>query len=180
MPVYRIKNVSNIQTGGRGHFLDLGVELGGKHIAVGKSIDLTAESPQHLPECIQNWADKNWIRVIDVSNPEGPVISGLGVGGELTPSSINPISEANDDMFDEDIDLTNAQEARIPEQTKPIMGDINQMSKTKVSEAMAEERVSTDVSPLPGEKPREIDNASQFSVKAPRSNQPGGVISRNK
>lgn len=179
MKTFRITNVSNVATQTRGFFLDLGKENGDKHVGVGKTLILSAERYEHLPACVQDWAKRGWARVVDLD--QNAVVGGPGVDGELTPSMINPVREMNgEDQLDEEPDIADAHEAVLPnmEGTGPINQSSRQMasSNTKVSQAMAEERVNGDLSPLPGEKPREIDNMSDFTVRAPRSRESGGII----
>lgn len=185
MKVFRITNVTNIATGSRGHFLQMDEELHkNKMIPVGGQYILKAERYEHLPAYVMDWAEQNWIKVHDMDAEKGDgYVAGLRMSGEITPSSINPIKEmkSQDIMMneEEEIDLNEAFEAKLPdtsESTKPILESIAQSHSPKISQAMQEERHSTDLSPLPGEKPVELDDSSKFTVKAPRSRQPGSVV----
>lgn len=181
MGTFRITNVTNLATGSRGHFLQMDVEHANKMIPVGGQVILKADRYEHLPQYIMSWADKNYVKVHDLDKENGH-IAGFKLDGEITPSSINPIREMNSldiDMEEDEIDLSGAFEAKLPdtiEKTAPINQNIDQMSKVKISQAMQEERVSSDLSPIPGEKPVEIDNSSHFTVKAGRSKQPGSIV----
>ena len=185
MSAFRITNVSNISTQSRGFFLDLGVDNGGKHIGVGQQIVLEAKTYDLLPGCIHDWAKQSFIRVVDLDKEGGVVVGGFPVGGELTPGTVNPISEARgEDDMDGEPDLSDAVDARTPsvEHTGPIAGDMSQMSgiKTRITDAAAEERYSKDLSPIPGETPKNLDDTEQFTVRAPRSKHPGSVIGKSK
>jgi hypothetical protein len=175
MKTFRITNVSNIATQSRGHFLDMGVENGGQFIPVGASIVLPAAKQELLPACVHAWAKAGLIRISDVENSEAHV---GGLSPNLTPSSINPVSEAaaSDMLHDDEVDLSVAQEAKMPitESTGPI--DQSPSQGAKIQDAMAEERHSTDISPIPGDKPVELGDAKDFTVKAPRSREQGSVI----
>jgi hypothetical protein len=181
MPAFRITNVTNKATNARGHFLDLGQENGGKHLRVGGQAVLNASSYDTLPSCIHNWADKHWIRVVNLDK-DGEHVGGLPTDGELTPSQINPVREMQGaDFGDDEPELADAHEAKLPatEGTAPILQTHKQQSapnNTKVTHAAAEERTSTDISPIPGDRPVNVDDTAQFTVKAGRSTQPGSVV----
>jgi len=183
MSAFRITNVSNISTQSRGFFLDLGIDNGGKHIGVGQQIVLEANSYDLLPGCVHDWARQAFVRVVDLDKDGGSVVAGFPVSGELTPSTINPISEARgEDDMDEEPDLSDAVGARMPstENTGPIAGSLDQMGSTRITDAAAEERYSKDLSPIPGETPKNLDDTERFTVRAPRSKHPGSVISKSK
>lgn len=180
---FRITNITNIATQSRGFFLDLGADNGGKHIGVGKNVVLEANSYDTLPACVIGWAEKNFVRVLDLG--EKLVVGGPAMDGEMTPSGINPVSEARgseEDEFDAEPDLSSAVVAALPDQENfnPINQSSSGHAKTRISEAMAEERSATDISPIPGDRPMSVDDTADFTVRAGRSNQPGAVISRSK
>lgn len=175
MKKFRITNVTNLATGNRGFFLDLGKDLGGRHIAVGKSIMLESNSLDTLPEGIQKWAVKGWVKIHEGDNQEQ--VAGLQSSQEMTPSAINPVSEAKaDDIMNEEPSLGDAHEAKLlsNEVTAPIEQDITQTA--RVTDAMSEERHSLDISPIPGDQPKELGDASKFTVKAPRSKHQGSIV----
>lgn len=194
MGTFRIVNVTNIATGGRGHFLQMGEEIyKNKIIAVGASFVVQAEQYEHLPHYIMEWADKNWIKVHDLdAQGDSSFVAGLRAGGEITPSSVNPIKEMKsrdidkfgvdrDDSYDgdEEINFSDAVEVKLPdthENTRPINQSTSQMTNAKISPSMQEERHSTDLSPIPGERPVELDNSEKFTIKAPRAHQQGSVV----
>ena len=184
MKAFRITNVTNIATSSRGHFLQMDEELHkNKMLPVGGQHVLQAERYELLPPYIQEWADKNWIKVHDMdAGQSDSYVAGFRMSGEITPSSINPITEMKPrDILDdeEEIDLSGAFEAKLPEtteRTSPIFESTAQMPSPKISQAMEEERHSTDLSPIPGERPVELDDSSKFTIRAPRANGVGKVV----
>lgn len=179
---FRVTNVTNIATGTRGFFLDLGSDKGvtGKHIPVGKQIVLEAASYDTLPSCITEWAAKGYVRVVDLSG--GAVVGGPAADGELTPSAINPVREMNGgDDFEDEPDLSSAHEARLTnENFAPINQSTSGHANAKVTDAMAEERGGLDLSPIPGDRPVDVDDTKGFTVRAGRSNQPGAIVGSRK
>ena len=174
MPSFKITNVSNVATGSRGHFLDMGVANGGRHIPVGGCIVLEAKNLELLPPCVLSWSKKGLVRVTNIDDGDSVV---AGPAADVTPSAINPVSEMKgDDIMDDEPDLSDAHEAKLPEMegTAPI--DQSNAQTAKISDAMAEERHSLETSPIPGDVPVELGDAHKFSVKAPRSKQPGSVV----
>lgn len=174
MKTFKITNVTHVSTGGRGFFLDLGSEGGGRHIGVGKTISVTAASVDAIPAGIQKWAAKKWVRIQEVGSEE--VLAGLAVNQELTPSAINPVSEAKaEDDFNAEPDISMANEAVLAgEEAGPISQSHAQTA--KITDSAAEERHSSDISPLPGDKPRDLGDAELFTVKAPKTDHVGGVV----
>jgi hypothetical protein len=80
-----------------------------------------------------------------------------------------------DEFGDEDelnFDPTAAQEAVLVTGTNPIQGDLAQNSnahKPKVTISLGTESERTnpnDLSPIPGERVREVDEASNFTIRA--------------
>jgi len=176
MKKFKISNVTNLATGSRGFFLDLGAANGGRHIGVGKHIVLEANSLEVLPEGVLKWANKNWVKIHEMGS-EDMQVAGLPASQELTPSAINPISELkDDDISNEEPSLSDAHEAKLinNEHTGPIEQDVTKTA--RISDAMAEERHSLDISPIPGDQPKELGDASKFTVKAPRSKHQGSIV----
>jgi len=182
MKAFRVTNVTNLALGSRGHFLQMDETYQNRTIPVGGNIVLKAEFYELLPQYIQEWAAKNWVRLYDMTAVEGDgYIAGLRAGGEITPSSINPIKEmkGSDLIEDDEVDLTEAFEAELKtsESTGPIVESTSQMQPSvKITQALQEERHSHDLSPIPGETPKTLDDSEKFTVRAPRSKQPGSVV----
>ena len=174
MKMYKITNVTNLATGSRGFFLDVGKEAGGHLINIGKHLVMEAKGLEMLPAIIQKWAAKGWVRIHEVE--KGEQVAGLQAGQEITPKAITPVREMNsDDISEEEPSLAEALEAKLAtEITAPI--DQSNAQTAKVSEAAAEERYSTDLSPLPGDKPKELGDAAKFTVKAPRTKHQGSIV----
>ena len=173
MPAFRITNISNIATKTRGHFLDMGSEHQNKSMSVGGQLVLEAKSFDLLPACVLGWRADGLVRVVNLD--DGAEIS-PAFSGELTPKSVNRFNEVNsEDEFDAEPNLDEAVPARVPtESTGAMAGDISQM--VKISDAAAEERYSTDMSPFPGEKAKSVDDNEQFTIRAPKSGGPGSVV----
>jgi hypothetical protein len=174
MKMFKITNVTNLATGSRGFFLDVGKEAGGHLINIGKHLIMEAKSLEMLPAIIQKWAAKGWIRIHEVE--KGEQVAGLTQGQEITAKAITPVREMNsDDISEEEPSLADAFEAKLTtEVTAPI--DQPNSQTVKISEAAAEERYSTDISPIPGDKPRDLGDAAKFTVKAPRTKHQGSIV----
>lgn len=173
MKSFKVTNVTNLANGTRGFFLDTGTAYGDKLIAVGKSIILEAQSLDTLPESVNMWATKGWVRIHEAGKEE--LLAGLQPNQEITPSAINPIREMNsDDISETEPNIADAQEAKLNESTAPI----NQapVQTAKITDAAAEERLSTDLTPIPGESPKELGDAAKFTVRAPRSKHQGAIV----
>lgn len=187
--------VTNItqKAGGAGYFLDPGEGYGNKIIGPGRS--MTFDCPGgHMPDILQVWG--NAVTVHDASN--GVEILGSG-GGELSPGLVSPVREMagerdldpdNEDFLnDEEPSLDEAIDANMPnrlaghspnERGGPIAGDLRQQSsRTKVSlGTRTDEVVGGELSPIPGDRPRDLDNSQQYTIKAPRANHVGGIVGK--
>ena len=70
------------------------MEHDGKHIPVGGQITMEAKNFDLLPQFIQDWAAKGFVRVTDLDN-DGKHVGGPEKAADMTPRSISPISEVS-------------------------------------------------------------------------------------
>lgn len=173
--------------GGVGHFLDPGETFGNKIIGPGYSMLFDCPGGAY-PGCVEDWLDKGSVVVYDAVS--GDVVDGAPLAGDVTRGVIAPVREMNgyqdDDLFGEDdLDLGAAREASMPEQTTentmPIQGELAQQHhpRTRVTRGrLDEEIVGGEISPIPGDRPRSVDDSEKFTVKAPRASHVGGVIGK--
>lgn len=187
-----VTNVSQ-KRGGAGKFLDPGESYGNKVIGPGRS--MTFDCPGGvLPDVIQIWGAD--CAVYDASN--GVEVFGHA-GGEITPGSVAPVREMaatydgdpkSDSFLDEEEpDLDGAVDAIMPshlvgqsprERTGPISGDLRQQQvRAKVSIGKrSDEVIGGELSPIPGDRPHDLDNSAQYTIKAPRVQHVGSVIGK--
>jgi hypothetical protein len=135
---------------------------------------MEAKSLDALPEIVQKWAAKGWVRVHEAGQDEQ--VAGLQPSQEITPSAISPVREMNsDDIMEEEPSIADAHEAKLmTESTAPI--DQAPVQSANITEAAAEERISTDISPIPGSKPKHLGDGEKFTIKAPRSKHQGSIV----
>jgi hypothetical protein len=175
-----VTNVTQ-RNGGAGFFLDPGEKYGNKLLGPGRSMYFDCVGG-HMPDFISHWGDA--ITVHDATS--GDVLVGPA-SGELTPKAVSPVREmtgTDDDFLDEEPSLDEAQEAFMPhrlteESTAPIRGDISQMSKPRAKVSLGsrgDETIGASLSPIPGDIPRDLDDSSKYTIKAPRSHAVGAVI----
>lgn len=173
--------------GGAGLFLDPGEAYGNKIIGPGRS--MTFDCPGgHLPDILQVWGDN--VSVYDALS--GSEVLGAS-DGELTPGVVSPVREMagaydgdpkHDDFLleEEEPDFADAREAVLTSQMAgPIAGDLRQQSapRAKVSlGSRSDEVVGGELSPIPGDRPRDLDNSQQYTIKAPRAQHVGGIIGK--
>ena len=180
MQSFRIVNITAQTEKTRGHFLDLGVAYGNKNIPAGRSIVLEAKNVNLLPECVLDWQKKRWAAVEALTEEATASVVEQPANNEITPKTVSPVTEAADDDFDDVPALSEAVPAKLSgENTAPVDGSTAQMATAKITEAAAEERYSTDLSPIPGATPRNVDNTDEFTVRAPNAEMPGSVISNS-
>lgn len=190
-----VTNISQ-RHGGAGLFLDPGEAFGNRILGPGRS--MTFDCPGGvLPDLLQIWG-KN-VAIYDAS-------SGIEVlspsNGELSPGLVAPVREMaaaidgdpkRDDFLDDELpgldEMKNAQDAVMPglvagqsprELRGPIAGDLRQQApRAKVSLGTRnDEIVGGELSPIPGDRPRDLDNSAQYTIKAPRAQHVGGVIGK--
>ena len=175
--------VTNITRPGKGsHFLDPGEDFKNKLIAPGHSM-LFATPGGLIPDFVEDWKAAGWIMIHNADT--GGVLAGP-VSGEITPRMVNPVRPAtatddlrNDDFFDEDPDLADAQEANL-EPITGILGNTSQMSQARGARVSLGSRdegsASGELSPIPGDRHVNLDEGMP-SIRAPRSHAIGAVIS---
>lgn len=181
-----VTNVSQ-KFGGAGMFLDPGEAYGNKILGPGRSMHLDCPGGV-LPDLLQIWG-KN-VAVYDASN--GMEVLGH-VSGELTPGIVAPLREMagqidgdpkKGEFFldEEEPDLDGAIDAVMPSHMAgPISGDLRQQSgpRAKVSlGSRSDEVVGGELSPIPGDRPRDLDNSQQYTIKAPRAQHVGGIVGK--
>lgn len=183
MPAFRVVNVTHQKTP-RGHFLDFG-EKANKILGAGKQTVIQAESYEMLPDFVHDWVATGQAKVFNATG--GEQLSG-SVSGEITPASLNPAREVRgeefpdvDDFTEDEPDLSTALDAALPhEQGGAISQSTAQMAspKAKVSLGLETEsyQANDGLSPIPGDRPRSVDNSDAFTVRAKGGKHVGGVI----
>lgn len=177
----RVTNISNLVMPPRGIALD----YGGRIISCGRSETLSVDAIDSL---LEMWIEKRWARVQNAEDgtqlgtqPESDMVGGPKFA-EVAKEQIDQTPESEADEFEMDFDPTVAQEAQMPsgsENHKPIAGDLAQtQGRAKVSLGTETENLSHSggLSPIPGDRPRPVDEADKFTVRAPRQQGVGGVI----
>lgn len=164
----RILNTTMAISPPRGFALD----LEGKYIGPGREI--TIELPV-IPVILEEWTRKGWARFQDADDK-----TPISTPGEaaVTPGTV--VNEAKpSDFEEEEFDLALAKEASLPHEATPapIEQSNAQMQGAKVSFSMGEATTDADhLSPIPGDKPRSVDESDKFSIRAPRADAVGAVI----
>lgn len=184
-----VTNISQ-KRGGAGLFLDPGEAYGNKILGPGRSMQFDCVGGV-LPEILHVWGDN--VAVYDASS--GSEVLGPS-NGDLTPGVVSPVREMagaldgdpkNDDfLYEEEPDFSDAREAVMPshlagERTAPISGDLRQQSAPRAKVSLGtrnDEVVGGELSPIPGDRPRDLDNSQQYTIKAPRTQHVGGVIGK--
>jgi hypothetical protein len=172
-----VTNVSN-RKGGAGRFLDPGKDHGNRLFGVGRS--MTFDCPGGiLPEMIKTWGDDCTVH----DALDGTEVLGT-VNGELTPAKLTPAHELQNREFmeDEEPNLKDAVDAALPKNSfGPIAGDLRQQvhPRVKITEGHQDDEViGGELSPIPGDRPRDLDNSQQYTVRAPRGQHVGGIIGK--
>lgn len=182
----RIFNVTNTKTP-VGHFLD----FGGTLIPSGKNavVDLTKIDMEKHPgstlDCLQRWVKEGIAKVVDAGD-NSPIAE--AVENEFTPGTrfnevaSSQLPETDSDDFEEDFDPALAKEADMPATAtvgahSPDNRNVGAAPKVSLSgEEPNWDNAGT--SPIPGSKPRYVDDSEKFSVRAPRSTGPGGIVTK--
>jgi len=186
--------VTNITRNPGACFLDPGEKYGNKLIAPGHSMFFDCPNGNY-PECTDAWIQNKQVRIEDANS--GTLLSGAPISGEITPglvSPVRPMSGSRDDDMDpfgeDDINLDDAREAVLPgqlaghspvENRAPMRPDTRQMQgNARVSLGTRDEGnvVAGELSPIPGDRPRSVDESDKFTIKAPRSHSVGAVIGK--
>ena len=183
----RITNITNTSPKFRpGRFVD----FAGVLIGAGKSatVDLSRVDHKLHPgsdfDRLQKWAQEGKIRVANATDGTPitmPEDTDVTPGTRFNEAAASRIPASDHDDFEEDFDPTIAKEADMP--ATAAVGahspENTNTSKTRIS--MSGEEPNWDnsgTSPIPGAKPRYVDDAEQFTVRAPRQAGPGGVIGK--
>jgi hypothetical protein len=180
----RVTNITNEITPA-GEFIDLGPSFGNYLLRAGASWQ--GEVGESVPQLFIEWATKGKVRVVRASDQEpmyGPV-------ADITPKTVSPFREMNsvqDSIDEEEPDLEEAVEAALPVQTGSRgshMPSTEQVyaAAPKVRVSLGEtvndvNVVDNDISPIPGDRPRNVDNSDKFTVKAPSYQAVGGVVGK--
>jgi hypothetical protein len=176
----RVTNITH-QTNPPGFFLDPGETFGNRILGATKS--MLVEYQHELPDIFQEWAKKHWVTIHDAK--DGSVLAGP-IAGEITPGAVSPVREMSgaDDLEDDEPDLADAREAVLTRATPGHAPDTRQVQEQpKVRVTLGTETESHSVlgmSPIPGDRPRSIDDSEKFTIKAPRSQGVGGVLGGKK
>lgn len=176
----RITNTTALASKGKPGF---GLEFQGHYI--GANRQLVLDLPV-IPVTLEEWQAKGWVRIEDadaapVSKPGEEAVT-LGTVVQEAVASQVLSSEADDGILeDEEFDLSIAKEAMMPvtESTGAVLGSNEQMlgSRASVSLGSTEETIPADqVSPIPGDMPRTVDESAKFTIRAPRSPGVGAVV----
>lgn len=174
----RITNTTVMHANGNPGF---GLEFQGNYIAPNRPLVLDLPV---IPVTLEEWQAKGWIRIEDadaapVSKPGEAVVTPGTVVGEARASQVLK-KEVDDLMEEEEIDFSIAKEATLPSTEASagiLQSHAQEQAKASVSLGMAEETVPADqVSPIPGDRPKSVDNADKFTVRAPRSKGVGAVV----
>ena len=167
----RITNTTYLKTNGNPGF---GLDFLGNY--VGPNRQLVLDLPV-IPIILEDWQRKGWIKIEDADAPvssPGEAIVTLGtVIQEAAASRLN--KTLDDNLMEDEFDPEIAKEASLP-----IKESISQTdAKASVSLGAEEENISADLfSPIPGVKPRSVDDSEKFTVRAPRSHAVGSVVGR--
>jgi hypothetical protein len=172
MQKIRVQNISAITRPPNGQMID----YHGTIISPNRYAILSVEVVDHD---LERWREQGLIKISDADS--GTVIGGSALDGAVTAGT--RLREANGeqdlDIEEEEFDLSDAKDAVLPPiQSHPgIIQD--EKSGAKVSLGSEEETFEStlDLSPIPGDRPRTIDNADKFTIKAPRQQHTGGIIS---
>jgi len=176
---YRIVNVTNL-TGGRGNFLDLGEISSGVFIPPGKSVTVELS---YIPQILRDWAEAGNVRIHN--DTTGQIE--MGPSADISRSMVAPVGEVSAtelDIGEDEPDLAEAVPAALPHQADTRsngahLPDNSQQSRAKVTLGSQDESYPVDaISPIPGDRPRSIDDSEKFTVKAPRTQGVGGIMGR--
>lgn len=158
----RISNVTHVSNPPYGFTLDY---KGKMFTSSGQPLVIEAE---HVPEEIDQWMAKGWVRVVDAESGDmlSPPVEYVQTAG-ARPDAVTQ----NDDLDEFDFDPSTAKEARLP-----ANGELQPTAQGAKVSLSLEDQGNAEHSPIPGDKPRSIDNSDQFTVKAPRTQGVGAVI----
>lgn len=179
----RVTNITS-ELSPAGEFLDLGPVYSNFLLRAGASWQ--GEVGDYVPQLFIDWAAKGKVRVVSAQSGDplyGPI-------SDLTPKTIAPfreLSPAEDDPFGEETpDMDEAVEANLRTQaTGGHMPSTQQIDQPKIRVSLGTTQNSTQklydgsLSPIPGDRPRSIDDSEKFTVKAPNYHSVGSVVGKN-
>lgn len=183
----RITNITQLKQP-PGHFID----FAGFVIGAGKSavVDLSRVNQEKHPgstlDRLEDWTRQRLVKVVDASDgtpitaPEEAEISRGTQTNEVADSTL-PESDAED--FEEGFDPAIAKEASMPHMAARggHMPNVGQVVGSRSNVSLSGEEPNWDntgTSPIPGARPVNVDNMEQFTLTAPRTNGPGGVVTK--
>jgi hypothetical protein len=171
-------------------FPGFGIDFDGHYLAPNPDRPLIVEVAV-VPQILEDWQARRWIK-IQAADDKTPVTKESEAA--VTPGTqVNEVAsvqvDALNDELDEDIfNFDTAKEASLTADSTPgpaPMQSIRQMqteeelvrSRVKVSLGTSDKPGMADsVSPIPGDRPRSVDNSEAFTVRAPRHTGPGAVV----
>ena len=179
----RVTNITG-ELSPAGEFLDLGPQFNSYLLRAGASWQ--GEVGEAVPQLFVEWATKGKLRIVRATDGTplyGPIT-------DLTPKTIAPFREMNsseDDPFGEEIpNLDEAVEAKLQTQaTGSHLPSTQQIAAPKVRVSLGStaenpgKTVVDTISPIPGDRPRSVDDSEQFTIKAPSYRAVGGVVGHN-
>jgi hypothetical protein len=185
LKLVRISNITNVKNP-PGFFLDFaGALIGaGKHAVVDLSKINQEKHPGSTLDRLQTWVSEGKARVVDAGSgapitvPEDTDVTPGTRFNEVASSQL-PASDAED--FEEDFDPSLAKEADMPHTASVGAHAPNTASVANTKVSLSGEEPNWDnsgTSPIPGAKPRYVDDSEQFSVRAPRAPGLGGVVGK--
>jgi len=171
---YRVTNT----TGATGNAAYL--EYNGKWIINGRHIFV-----DEIDEVLEDWQNKGHIRVHDMEKGEFVGGSAIVQAAPMTAGArLNEVASV--DMTEDDefaFDPEEAVEAGLPvyEGRGQHLPDTRQESGARVSNGFSERSTHNDdaMSPIPGQRARDVDDSARFTIKAPNSHAVGGIIGKN-
>ena len=186
MPKIRIYNITSFL-----HSPGIGLDFEKKYIPPNPNKPLVIDLPV-IPQLLEEWAAKKWVKWVDADDktPVTKETETVITPGPLSEAKASEV-DALDELDDGDIvDFSIAKEAALPgdagvEKSGPVpLQPINQTHVEEPSKGRAKVSLGSEdkmnmaetVSPIPGDRPRSIDNSDAFTVRAPRHNGPGAVV----
>lgn len=159
-----------------------GLEFGGNYIAANRPLGLVLDLPV-IPAILEEWKSKGWARLEDAT--EQTPLSKPGEADVTRGTVVQEVAATTVDALDEEeeFNLFDAKEASLPaDSTAPIdQAPEQDASRARVTLGTAEEHMDAGaVSPIPGDRPRSVDDSDEFTIRAPRAPGVGAVISGSK
>ena len=131
-----------------------------------------------IPEIIQQWAQKGWVHVQNAETGDTLAGGEAYAGGVIAGAKVDSLIPEGEIEHDEiGFDPAAAVEASLPRTAAGAhMPPTDQGGRVRTTPALAEERHSQDISPIPGETPRSVDDSGHFTVRAPHNAGLGAVM----